>query len=175
LHNAANFGCPEQGHLSTCTGTPLEMWMNYMDYTDDRCMYFFSDGQASRADFFIDNDPQLNSIINSACTNARENKNEITITSNNTFSSARTITGDLLLYPTITSGQLTLSVNNSTEGKVGVNIYNQAGALMMKQQIFISNGKGYDQIDVSKLPNGIYFVEFTQAANKQTKKFIVHH
>ena len=46
---------------------------------------------------------------------------------------------------------------------------------MMKQQIFISNGKRYDQIDVSKLPNGIYFVEFTQTTNKQTKKFIVHH
>ena len=54
-------------------------------------------------------------------------------------------------------------------------LYNQAGALMMKQQIFISNGKRYDQIDVSKLPNGIYFLEFTQTTNKQTKKFIVHH
>ena len=46
---------------------------------------------------------------------------------------------------------------------------------MMKQQIFISNGKRYDQLDVSKLPNGIYFVEFTQTTNNQTKKFIVHH
>jgi len=175
LHNTANFGCPEEGHLSTCTGTPLEMWMNYMDYTDDRCMYFFSDGQVSRADFFIDTDPQLNSIINSACTNARTNNGDITNTSNQTFNSSRTIAGDLSLYPTITSGQLTLSGNNSTEGKVDINIYNQAGALMMKQQLFISNGKRYDQIDVSRLPNGIYFLEFSQITNKQTKKFIVQH
>ena len=60
------------------------------------------------------------------------------------------------------------------EGKGGINIYNQAGALMMKQQLFISNGKRYDQVDVSKLPNGIYFLEFTQSLNKQTTKFIVH-
>ena len=175
LHNEPNFGCPEEGHLSTCTGTPLEMWMNYMDYTDDRCMYFFSDGQVSRADFFIDADPQLNSIINSACTNARGNNNDITITSTTTFNSSRTIAGNISLYPTITSGQLTLSMNNPTEGVAGVNIYNQAGALMMKQQLFISNGKRYDQIDVSKLPNGIYFLELIQATKKQTQKFIVHH
>jgi hypothetical protein len=48
LHNTANYGCPTSTHRSTCTGTPLEMWMNYMDYTDDACMYMFSVGQASR-------------------------------------------------------------------------------------------------------------------------------
>jgi hypothetical protein len=48
LHNTANYGCPAQGHLSTCTGAPKEMWMNYMDYTDDRCMYMFSVGQSDR-------------------------------------------------------------------------------------------------------------------------------
>jgi hypothetical protein len=47
-HNTANYGCPAQGHKSTCTGTPNEMWMNYMDYTDDRCMYMFSTGQKDR-------------------------------------------------------------------------------------------------------------------------------
>jgi len=47
-HNTANYGCPAAGHLSTCAGTPVEMWMNYMDYTDDRCMYMFSAGQKSR-------------------------------------------------------------------------------------------------------------------------------
>jgi hypothetical protein len=47
-HNTANYGCPAAGHKSTCTGTPVEMTMNYMDYTDDACMYMFSAGQAAR-------------------------------------------------------------------------------------------------------------------------------
>lgn len=47
-HNTANYGCPSAGHLSTCSGTPVEMTMNYMDYTDDACMYMFSLGQKSR-------------------------------------------------------------------------------------------------------------------------------
>ena len=47
-HNTANYGCPAAGHLSTCTGTPVEMTMNYMDYTNDVCMYMFTAGQSSR-------------------------------------------------------------------------------------------------------------------------------
>jgi hypothetical protein len=47
-HNTANYGCPAAGHLSTCAGTPVEMTMNYMDYTDDACMYMFSTGQKTR-------------------------------------------------------------------------------------------------------------------------------
>ncbi len=48
LHNASNGGCPTYPHLSTCTGTPVEMTMNYMDYTNDACMYMFTAGQAGR-------------------------------------------------------------------------------------------------------------------------------
>jgi hypothetical protein len=47
-HNDPNFGCPTYPHLSTCTGTPVEMTMNYMDYSDDPCMFMFSNGQKSR-------------------------------------------------------------------------------------------------------------------------------
>jgi hypothetical protein len=47
-HNTANYGCPAAGHKSTCSGTPVEMTMNYMDYTDDACMYMFSAGQKTR-------------------------------------------------------------------------------------------------------------------------------
>ncbi|MCC7507035.1 MAG: T9SS type A sorting domain-containing protein [Saprospiraceae bacterium] len=43
----ANGGCP--GVTVSCSNGPNgDMSMNYMDYTDDRCMYMFSAGQKSR-------------------------------------------------------------------------------------------------------------------------------
>ena len=175
LHNDANFGCPEQGHLSTCKGTPLEMWMNYMDYTDDRCMYFFSDGQASRASFFIDTDPQLISIAGSACTAARQVSDDITSTTNQINSTSRMIgTNNFSLYPTITSGKLTLSFSNLQSNTTEISIYSQTGALMKKQQMNLT-GKTIDQIDVSKLNNGVYFLQMNNGTYKETQKFLVQH
>ena len=41
-----NFGCPDFPHI-TCSNNG-DMSMNYMDYTDDGCMYMFTNGQANR-------------------------------------------------------------------------------------------------------------------------------
>jgi hypothetical protein len=54
-HDASNGGCPSNTLRSACAGKPLEQWMNYMDYTDDRCMYMFSGGQKTRMDATIAN------------------------------------------------------------------------------------------------------------------------
>lgn len=45
-----NYGCPTHPLVRTgeCSGTTAEMFMNYMDYTDDACMYMFTNGQKSR-------------------------------------------------------------------------------------------------------------------------------
>jgi hypothetical protein len=47
-HNTSNGGCPSYPHYSTCSGAPIEMTMNYMDYTYDACMYMFTQGQEAR-------------------------------------------------------------------------------------------------------------------------------
>jgi len=47
-HNEENYGVPAYPHYSTCSGTPVEMTMNYMDYVDDNAMYMFSTGQKNR-------------------------------------------------------------------------------------------------------------------------------
>lgn len=54
LHPAANYGCPAVNLQSSCKGKPLMQWMNYMDYTDDACMYMFTSGQKTRMDAAID-------------------------------------------------------------------------------------------------------------------------
>ena len=58
-HNEENYGVPAYPHYSTCSGTPVEMTMNYMDYTDDNAMYMFSTGQKNRmAAIFVSGGPR---------------------------------------------------------------------------------------------------------------------
>jgi hypothetical protein len=46
----SNFGCPDFPHISCDNGPNGDMFMNYMDYTDDRCMFMFTAGQVTRID-----------------------------------------------------------------------------------------------------------------------------
>jgi hypothetical protein len=45
----ANFGCPTFPKITCSNSANGDMFMNYMDYTDDACMYMYSAGQSSRA------------------------------------------------------------------------------------------------------------------------------
>lgn len=46
--SALNFGCPAYPHVTCSNGPNGDMFMNYMDYTDDGCMNIFTAGQAAR-------------------------------------------------------------------------------------------------------------------------------
>ncbi|MEW6772496.1 MAG: M43 family zinc metalloprotease, partial [Bacteroidota bacterium] len=56
----ANYGCPTYPyHAGTCTGNSPngEMFMNFMDYTDDPCMYMFTVDQTTRIQTAMANSP----------------------------------------------------------------------------------------------------------------------
>lgn len=54
-------GCPNTG-VQSCGS--VDMHMNYMDYTNDACMYMFSAGQAQRMENYLSSN--LNNLINNA-------------------------------------------------------------------------------------------------------------
>nr|8CDB_A Chain A, Ulilysin [Methanosarcina acetivorans C2A]8CDB_B Chain B, Ulilysin [Methanosarcina acetivorans C2A]8CDB_C Chain C, Ulilysin [Methanosarcina acetivorans C2A]8CDB_D Chain D, Ulilysin [Methanosarcina acetivorans C2A]8CDB_E Chain E, Ulilysin [Methanosarcina acetivorans C2A]8CDB_F Chain F, Ulilysin [Methanosarcina acetivorans C2A]8CDB_G Chain G, Ulilysin [Methanosarcina acetivorans C2A]8CDB_H Chain H, Ulilysin [Methanosarcina acetivorans C2A]8CDB_I Chain I, Ulilysin [Methanosarcina ac len=49
-----NFGCPSYPHVSCSNGPNGDMFMNYMDYVDDKCMVMFTQGQATRVNACLD-------------------------------------------------------------------------------------------------------------------------
>lgn len=56
-----NYGCPSNG-ISACGS--IDMHMNYMDYTNDECMYMFSAGQSTRMENYVQ--ANLQNIVNNA-------------------------------------------------------------------------------------------------------------
>jgi hypothetical protein len=52
---ASNYGCPDFPHTSCNNGPKGDMFMNYMDYTDDNCMNIFTKGQKKRMQAVIAN------------------------------------------------------------------------------------------------------------------------
>lgn len=77
----ANYGCPTHPYkLGTCTGNSTgEMTMNYMDYTDDACMYMFTNGQKNRAQLIMTNSSMRASLLTSTVCSLPTTTNEIGI------------------------------------------------------------------------------------------------
>jgi hypothetical protein len=129
-----------------------------------------------RANFFIENDEQINSIVNTACSSGPgQGNNHITAAGVNQSDDASMRKTGFEIYPTVTSGQLTLEINGSAAGMAEMNIYNLNAVLVMKQIIFVQRGSAATNINVSRLTNGIYFLQLTQGRVRSTRKFIVEH
>jgi len=64
----SNYGCPTFPHTTCSNGANGDMFMNYMDYVDDACMYMFSNGQAARMQALFAQGGARASLLNStAC------------------------------------------------------------------------------------------------------------
>ena len=76
----SNFGCPPFPQVTCGNGPNGDMHMNYMDYTDDACMYMFSKDQKYRAQLIMTNSPMRAALITSTVCNLPSIGNDIGIT-----------------------------------------------------------------------------------------------
>ncbi|MGZ3881801.1 MAG: M43 family zinc metalloprotease, partial [Flavisolibacter sp.] len=151
-------GCPTT-FISTCNNGPLgDMYMNYMDFTNDACMNLFTTGQKERMLVLFKDGGPRNLLLSSTGLN----KPWVT---DSPLPSATTFK----LYPNPTKGELVLDFQYDSDW-IGstVSIVNLNGMTISK---FLVTSK-VQQVDVSKLPAGMYFIKAEKGSQKLRDKFI---
>jgi hypothetical protein len=80
------------------------------------------------------------------------------------------------VFPNPSSGIFNLYLDNFTGDNLSVNVYNELGALVFSDQQIENNPEGYlqQQIDLTALQSGIYFVTITSENHTHTERIIKH-
>ena len=181
IAQTSNFNCPTfPYHVGTCSGnTTGEMTMNYMDYTNDACMYMFSKDQKNRAQLIMTNSPMRASLITSTVCNLPSIGNDVGITfvSSPTYSQTLNCIFNINPIINITNfGSTTLNsalftfnvngVNTQTLNWIGNLLPNNSTTVALSQISGLMMGLNNFSVNVS-LPNGSNDNNLTNNNNSQ--------
>ncbi|MGE5108901.1 MAG: M43 family zinc metalloprotease [Sphingobacteriales bacterium] len=165
----ANFGCPAFPHVTCNNGPNGDMFMNYMDYTDDGCMFMFTKGQGNRSDaLFASGGARVVILSSNGCssiTKVTQNQSSFVISANE--SSAR-LNNDLRVYPSPVRSFLTVELVNYSGGLQTVRFFNLMGQQVLQTSISQSSAK----INVANLPRGIYLIKVGAGKEEKLQQFI---
>ena len=173
LHDAANYGCPSNGATSNCKGPIVEMWMNYMDYTYDRCMYMFSEGQSLRMQATLSaGGPREGMVQTNACQTIRSSSpsNYLMESNNSNFK-----LNGFQVYPTITAGTVNIRFYSAKNNVAEFALYNNAGILVAKKRFAANEGQNIKSFELDNVSNGLYIARLNDNGITQTQKLVIQH
>ena len=163
-----NFGCPSFPHLSSCSPNANgDMFMDYMDFTNDACMNMFTVDQVRKMRSFFALNNIRNSILNAyQCDSATGkadppgyNVSEDTIVTQPVVKT----------YPNPFHTQLTIeSKDISPLAEKTLNIYNVLGIKVFETQLY----QPFTTLSLSSLPTGIFILSIGEGSNVFTTKII---
>ena len=159
-----NNNCPSFPSVSSCSpDSNGDMFMNFMDYTNDACMNLFTNGQKTkmRRQFSI-NGPR-NSFINSfVCDSSMA-------ISNDTIIVVKAVVPSFNIYPNPATNVLNIEGMNGFDlkGKV-LKLYTSSGVLQFTK----SNLMSYEKINISQLHSGVYFLSIISGRESKVLKLI---
>ncbi|MDQ6842806.1 MAG: M43 family zinc metalloprotease [Bacteroidota bacterium] len=159
-----NSYCPSFPHTSLCSVNAFgDMYMNYMDFTDDACMNLFTKGQKieMRSQFALGN--SRNSILRAnVCDSSLAQGGPLPIDSTEN-------TPDIKIYPNPFTNTVVIQSQNSTDliGKT-IKLYDAAGKLFVDQKLQSQK----TVISLSQFLPGIYFMKIEGLKNLKVFKLI---
>ncbi|MEO7835847.1 MAG: zinc-dependent metalloprotease, partial [Ginsengibacter sp.] len=159
----SNSYCPAFPHISSCSINSYgDMFMDFMDFTDDGCMNMFTEGQKAemRGLFALGN--VRNSFLNSIVCDSTNAEGGPLPKDSSSFLK-------IIIYPNPFNQVLNIASNRDSGfvGKV-FKIYSISGKLCLTQTILSQK----TILNVSNLPSGIYVLKIEGKNDKQVYKLI---
>lgn len=148
--NAPTYGCPAAGTVSQCGGENA-LTMNFMDYTNDACMYMFTAGQATRMLAYY------NAISSQFSTN---------VLSTNEF-----FTNNFSIVPNPNKGIFDIQLK-SILNDYSIVIYDTTGRVIFEKE-YVNNSELNQVVTLNDTMKGVYLISIRSQGDYLTKKIII--
>jgi hypothetical protein len=159
--------CPTGGKTSSCNSNPAgDMYMNYMDFTNDACLNLFTKGQKERMRSFFEEGAARYSLLFSKGLSAPWTEESPLPEETAPVAVA---SPQLKLYPNPAVNELTLDFEyDATWVGKEIKILSLNGVMVRTIQISSKNQK----ISLSGFTAGVYFIQGNNNGNRINQKFI---
>jgi hypothetical protein len=157
----ADYGNPS-GIIISCGNTPYgNMYMNYMDFTDDIGMHMFTYGQRDRMRALFAPGGYRYPLLTSPAAAAPAGEPAEVLSRSGNFLAAD-------IYPNPASSYVSVSLKDPTEVGSLLSVYNLTGQVVMAERITQQSF----QLNVSGLAAGLYFIHLGNSDGQQALKFV---
>ncbi|MBK8846698.1 MAG: T9SS type A sorting domain-containing protein [Bacteroidetes bacterium] len=166
INSGQGFQCPQFPKISALCGNAPEgdMYMNYMDYTYDKCLNMFTKIQCKRMNNALENF-RSSFFTNSICAPAPAEVDTAEV--------------DFEIYPSLflpgdATNELNVLIVGELSTDIEVNIYNALGQLFFNE-IYLKDEYATQTkfiIDTSLMPGGGYFIRISANKKDYVKRFV---
>ncbi len=164
----ANRGNPD-GILITCGNDPYgDMYMDFMDLTDDCRMNMFTCGQRDRMRTLFAPGGCRASILNSVALTATPIPDTSVPTNPAHQPTPETAAPALSIYPNPASGNITIKMTDETRLGSMLDVYNSVGQKVLSTRL----DQLQVQLNVSSLQQGVYFIRIRDNGQQSLTKLI---
>lgn len=157
----ADYGNPS-GIIITCGNTPYgNMYMNYMDFTDDIGMHMFTYGQRDRMRALFVPGGYRSPMLTSPAATAPAGEPAETVSRSGNFPAAD-------IFPNPASSYVSVNLKDPTEVGCLLSVYTLTGQVVMAERITQQSF----QLNVSGLASGLYFIHLGNTGGQEALKFV---